>query len=231
MSDEQFDDDTFLAAEYALRLLEGDALQSVQVRLTQDQAFAQLVADWDTRLAQLADEVSPVTPPAVVKRKLEERLFPKPQKARIWNNLRVVQTFSALCVAGLLAFAVSEMRRPAPITGPLFAAEIVAQEGDFRAIAVVDKASGEIIITRTQGAAPDGRILQVWAHGVDEPAMSVGLWTEGDSLRLAMPPTIAAVTDRLTIGISEEPVGGSPTGQPTGRVLGTVDIPVPAKGQ
>jgi anti-sigma-K factor RskA len=42
---------------------------------------------------------------------------------------------------------------------------------------------------------------------------------------LALPPEIAAVRGTLTLGISEEPPGGSPTGRPSGRVFGTVDIP------
>jgi anti-sigma-K factor RskA len=40
-----------------------------------------------------------------------------------------------------------------------------------------------------------------------------------------MPPTIAEVRGVLTLGVSEEPPGGSPTGSPSGRVFGTVDIP------
>ena len=63
-------------------------------------------------------------------------------------------------------------------------------------MAVVDKSTDEIFLTRTRGAAPEGRILQVWAHGPGEPAMSVGLWPEGDTIRLPMPETIAAVEGR-----------------------------------
>lgn len=109
--------------------------------------------------------------------------------------------------------------------GPFYTAEIIAEAGDFRVIAVVDRSLDEVILTRTLGAAPEGRILQVWAHGPGEPAISVGLWPEGESIRLSLPAQIAAVTGVLTVGVSEEPVGGSPTGSPSGRVYGTIDFP------
>ena len=124
----------------------------------------------------------------------------------------------------LAAFLLVSDLRETP-TGPLYTAEIVSVEGDFRVVAVVDKTRNEIIMTRTLGAAPEGRILQVWSHGPGEPAESVGLWPEGETIRLPMPPNIAAVTGVLTLGVSEEPPGGSVTGSPSGRVFGTVDIP------
>ena len=115
--------------------------------------------------------------------------------------------------------------RLAPTSGPLYAAEIISDAGDFRVIAVVDKSADEVILTRTRGGAPAGRILQVWAHGPNAPATSVGLWPDGVTVRLSLPAEIAAVEGVLTLGVSEEPVGGSPTGSPTGRVYGTVDLP------
>ena len=90
----------------------------------------------------------------------------------------------------------------------------------------MEKTRDEAILTLTAGAAPDGRILRVWSHGEGEPAISVGLCPEGETVRLPLPPTIAAVRGTLTLGIREEPTGGSPTGSPFGRVFGTVDIPV-----
>jgi len=144
------DEIDMLAAEYALRLLEGEDLRAATALMLTNPEFAKAVTDWETRLADLADEVEPVQPAA-----------PR----------------------------------------------------------------NEVFMTRTEGAAPEGRILQVWAHGPNAPAVSVGLWPEGESVRLAMPAVIAAVEGTLTLGVSEEPPGGSETGSPSGRVFGTVDIP------
>jgi len=183
------------------------------------------VTGWEIRLATLTDELRPQTPDPETKKTLLAQLFPAPAPVRWWEKLRIWQGISALSVLALAVLFMSDVATGPEPTGPLYTAEIKAEAGDFRVVAVVDKSTNEVIMTKTAGAAPDGRILQVWAHGEDAPAISVGLWPEGDTVRLAMPAVIAAVEGTLTLGVSEEPPGGSVTGSPSGRVFGTVDIP------
>ncbi|PUB11770.1 anti-sigma factor [Yoonia sediminilitoris] len=226
MSDDTIrDDDDMLAAEYALRLLEGVELQEAQSRLANDPDFARSVMMWDGRLAALTDDIAPEQPSPRAKSALMARLFPEPARAPFWQGARIWQMLSVLSLLLLAVVGFIGLNGPKEARGPLYTAEITAPEGDFRVVAVVDKSTNEVILTKTRGAASAGRILQVWAHGEGAPAISVGLWPEGDSVRLSMPPTIAAVEGILTLGVSEEPVGGSPTGSPSGRVFGTVDIP------
>lgn len=218
------EENDLLAAEYAMGLLTGDDLVEARGLAASDAAFAQAITAWEFRLASLTDELAPETPRASVKQALMADLFPTTQRKPFWERLWVWQAAGALSLtllAGVLFFDTGA----APDTGPIYSAEIVAEAGDFRVVAVVDKSTNEVFLTRTAGAAPEGRILQVWAHGPNAPAESVGLWPEGDTIRLPMPETIAAVEGVLTIGVSEEPPGGSVTGSPSGRVFGTVDIP------
>lgn len=216
--------DDILAAEYALGLLAQDELSQAHARATTDRLFARRIVMWQEYLSKLAN-LEPVAPPAAVKKAVIARVFPDEKPKSIWQRVRVWQALagSAIAVMALVVF-VSVQFEPPKNTGPLYTAEIVSEAGDFRVIAVVDKSRNEIILTRTAGGAPEGRILQVWAHGPDEPAQSVGLWPAGETVRLALPTEIAAVRGTLTVGVSEEPPGGSPTGSPSGRVFGTVDI-------
>lgn len=219
---EQMNDKDMLAAEYALGVLEGDDLARALSLLASDQDFAAEVTAWEMRLVGLNDDIDAVTPSAGAKAALNTRLFGA-QKSGAWMSwLWPVATLAAVFVAAFLL--ISDLQQPAG--GPLYTAEISSAEGDFRVIAVVDKTANEVILTKTLGGAPEGRVLQVWAHGPGEPAESVGLWTPGaTTVRLALPPRIAAVNGVLTLGMSEEPQGGSVTGSPSGRVFGTVDIP------
>lgn len=182
-----------------------------------------MVTAWEMRLAALADDLPAERPDPGVKGAIEERLFPATPRAARWGQAMLWQAISGLCVLGLALVLLLDVGQRAE--GPLYTAEIAAEEGDFRVVAVVDKVADEVTLTRTRGTAPEGRILQVWAHGPGEPAMSVGLWPEGDTVRLPLPPAIAEVEGVLTLGVSEEPPGGSPTGSPSGRVFGTADIP------
>ena len=218
------EDADMLAAEYALGLLAGDDLQQARRLVSEDRGFARSVTDWEIRLTAVAEDLPPEHPRPAAKATLLAKLFPEPARASLWHGARIWQAVSALSLLALTAFVLADFNRDTGTGGPLYTAQIVAEAGDFRVVAVVDKSADEVILTRTAGSTPDGRILQVWAHRAGEPAISVGLWPEGDSVRLPMPQTIAAVEGVLTLGVSEEPPGGSVTGSPSGRVFGTVDI-------
>lgn len=225
MTDPRDDDDDMLAAEHAIGLLTGAEGDAVRSRAASDPAFAARVAAWEGQLAAMAD-LAPVAPPPSVRAALLRRLFPEPARSPFWRRLGVWQGLSGGAVAAALLLAVLAFTPPPPPpAGPLHSAVIASAEGDFRVVLLVDKSRDEVILTRTRGSAPEGRILQVWAHGPDEPAQPVGLWPDGESVRLPLPPEIAAVRGTLTLGVSEEPPGGSPTGRPSGRVFGTADIP------
>ena len=215
------EDDNMLAAEYVLGLLEGADLERAKSRLATDRAFVQLVSGWEAEFVTLTDTLEPQQPPAALKAALLARMFPQAPRAPWWQRVWLWQAVSAAFLVVLAFLFITPLSTP---SGPLYTAEITAAEGDFRVIAVVDKAANEVILTKLSGTAPAGRILQVWAHGPDAPALSVGLWPEGDTARLPLPPIIAAVRGTLTLGISEEPPGGSPSGSPSGRVFGTDDI-------
>ncbi len=223
--DDLVPDDDMLAAEYALGLLVQDDREAARARLARDQAFAARVTAWQMQLSEMAD-LAPVQPPAGLRARLMDRVFPRPARVPFWQRLGVWRGLTGAAVAVALGLAVVAFGpETAPVPQHLYSAEIASSAGDFRVVALVDKATNEVTLTRTLGAAPEGRILQVWAHGPDKPAQSVGLWPAGESIRLPLPPEIAAVKGVLTLGVSEEPPGGSLTGRPSGRVFGTVDIP------
>jgi anti-sigma-K factor RskA len=223
-SDQSSDDKGLIAAEFALGLLTGDDQVDAQRLAATDPDFVQSVVDWEIRLAAMTNILVWEEPNPALKKAIFSDLFPDAKRTPLWQRLWVWQVtvaFSLFALVGVLAF---DPTRPAQTNGPLYTAEIVAVAGDFRVVAVVDKSTNQVFLTRTAGAAPEGRILQVWAHGEGEPAISVGLWSAGDTISLPMPQTISAVQGVLTLGVSEEPPGGSTTGSPSGRVFGTIDI-------
>lgn len=67
-------DDAMIAAEHALGLLEGEELLTARGRVTNDPAFAALVAAWENHLAPLADEIAGAEPSADLWQRIEERI-------------------------------------------------------------------------------------------------------------------------------------------------------------
>lgn len=218
------EEDAFLAAEYALGLSEGENLTLARERARRDGMFAGAVAAWQERLAALTDDIAPVAPPARVKKTLIRSLFPKArvpfmQRLWVWQGL----TFASLAMLAVLAMPM--LRPDAPtVAGPIYGTQLTGTIDDLQVYAVLDPSRGGIAVTRTAGAPPTGRVLELWALLPDAAPVSLGLVPD-DATHLKLPPEIAAQIDRLTLAISDEPPGGAPDGAPTGeiRAVGTVE--------
>ena len=226
MSEEmEFDEDHMLAAEFALGLLSGAELTEARRRVAEDPGFAAQVARWDVQLSELAEDVPAEAVPPRLKKDLDARLFGVEDGFVRRILLRPLIFWRGLSAAMLLLVAVlGFLLLETPEPAPLRVAEIASPDGSFRYLAVLDTTEDVLQVTRVSGTAPPGRVLQVWAHGDDQPAISVGLFGDGETARLPLPPELRNVEGTFTMGISEEPPGGSLLDGPSGQVLGNGEI-------
>ncbi len=209
-------DDAALAAEYVLGLLDAGERAEFEARLRSDPLLWGEVQAWHERLAVLAADVD-VAPPARVWRRVEARLFGISTRGlRLWQGLGVGGLGLAAALAVVLFFAPPP---PAPPAGPVYAAEIVAEDQSLRLLAVYEAGAGVLRLTRTDGAARAGRALELWVIAGDQPPRSLGVLPEAGTAQLEVPETLRAAVAAGVLAISDEPPGGSPTGAPTGDVL------------
>lgn len=203
-------EDEGMAAEYVLGTLPLPDRLAAEALIRDDPRFAALVVEWEDRLAPLNNDVTLVVPPNILP-KIEARLFPEPQKKRSrWRIPLFGGAFAALALLALLVVVPLTRTAETELLATLSAADqpVVIE-------ARLDRASGELSVTRTEGpAAEAGQDYQFWiipAGGAPEP---LGLIRDGD---------LVVRTDGLaagvTLAVSVEPEGGSPTGQPTGPVI------------
>lgn len=89
-----------LAAEYALGLLEGEALLTARGRMASDPAFAAEVRQWEERLAPLLDEVPAAMPSSEVWQRIEARV----------NAIKASRAEAELAGGGASAVNVVELR-------------------------------------------------------------------------------------------------------------------------
>lgn len=204
------DDDIALAGEYALGLLEGEDRAAFEARMADDPALAREVAAWQERLASMTDEVDPVEPPARVWHGVQARLD-GPRRTRrwlLWGGLA-----AGLAVVGGLAL------RPV-LRAPGMATEIASADGALRVRVEVAGRGDRMTARILAGGARPGRSLELWviAEGAAAP-VSAGVLA-ADRTVLVISPELQARLAGATLAISDEPEGGSPTGAPTGPVLG-----------
>ena len=214
------EDDDFLAAEMALGLAEGRALETGRARMANDPVFAAQVAFWQERLVAMTDGIAPEEPPARVKKQLLASLFPHKrvpvmQRLWVWQGL----TLASLVLVGVLGVQLLEVRtRPLAGPPPVFAAQL-AGDSAVQVLAVVDPVAHTITMRRTAGETAPGRSHQLWAIVPDAPPISLGLLTADGTAFIIVPEQLEGRAAEVTLAVSDEPEGGSPTGAPTGEVL------------
>ena len=222
MTPEPFDagaDPDMTAAELALGLLDGEERAAALRRVLADPAFAREVEDWRHRLVGLFDDYRSVPAPASVPERLA-RPTP-PARARGWP---IVALATALAAAVALFVVTRPGPAPLPVPGvarphTMMVAALMMTDKSASVPAMVDMTTGEMRIPHVE-MAPAGKSAQLWMIGGDGVPRPMGLLAAQGTSRM----TLAAEQRRqiaagMTLAVSVEPIGGSPTGKPTGPVV------------
>jgi anti-sigma-K factor RskA len=205
-------DDDALAGEYVLGVLPLDERLAAERRLAADPAFAAAVAVWEGRLAPLNDAY-PEQPAPDLLPAIEARLFPAPRRAR----RRWFAPFAGALTAAALALAVLALLPVPPAPQPALIASLASAGQALTFAARIDPDAGTLTLTRTGGTGPGaGLDYQLWVIGTEGVPAPLGLIRQVEDTRPA--PGLAP---GQVLAVSLEPLGGSPTGQPTGPVLVT----------
>lgn len=215
-------DDGIRAAEYVLRLMPVSEERAFESRLEREPGLMHQVSFWANRLAGLNAAIDPVTPRSAVRKELLARLFGETKKPSFWQRAALWQGLSLASVAVAAFFALQSLQVPLPgQPRPMLVSEIAAEDESLRVLAVVVPATHEIQLTRTAGAAAVGRVFELWGIPPDGSApISLGVLPDGPTATIPVPEALQAFpTTQITLAISDEPPGGSPTGAPTGAVL------------
>jgi anti-sigma-K factor RskA len=220
------------AAEYALGLLEGEELKQAVELERSDAAFREAVARWNVHFSPMLDGVEPVTPPPAVLAGIERRIDDAAPPANdnfvtLRRQLGRWRAFAggAMALAASLAL-ILVMRPPAeiipPATPPVapLVAMIEGDQGGAQLVAMWRKNERMLMVfpARVASAGP-GRSHELWVIPADGTPRSVGVMPER-TMRVTVDDRMAVqMTEGVTLAVSLEPAGGSPTGAPTGPVL------------
>lgn len=214
-------EDAALAGEFALRLLTADEEQAVRNRIATEPAFAELVRGWENRFSNIAEEVEEVAPDVALRKALLERVFDDAPTPSLWQRLGIWRWAGVAALVAGVAFILV----PQQVTMvPDYLAEMVAEDGSVTVTASYFAESQDVLIEVTSGAAPEGRVLQVWGILERQAPVSLGVIPADGSGRFTVPEELKGKWAGLICAVSEEPPGGSPTGLPTGEVLATAEL-------
>ncbi|MEQ5870289.1 anti-sigma factor [Sagittula sp. NFXS13] len=212
------------AAEYALGLLSGDERLTFEARMAQDRDLAQDVDAWTEYFVTLTDGMPSKTPPARVLKRIELAVHGAPEPP-IWRSL--VPYLMGAVGGALIAWAVfmSGILIEAPGDGRI-RADLAPAEGQLAFAVLIDPPSHTVSLDLTEGAVPEGRSLEVWLIPAGAEPISLGLATEDGTFATRLSDAMAARVPGATLAVTDEPVGGSPTGAPTGTIQ-AAGVPIP----
>ncbi|MBB4143429.1 anti-sigma factor [Rhizobium rhizoryzae] len=222
--------DEVLAGEYVLGVLPAEKRQQVEQRIRRDRAFAAMVARWQENLSSMDDEYTPQLPPDSVFPQVQQRLFTRgSQQAqlsglgqRLWSSAPVWRTLALASFLMLIGVAIFGLQPPSSLkTGGQMQAQLKGQEGtNMSLLASYEPRSGRLVMTPVANTQAEPKSLQLWMIDGNAPPVSLGLMPEGANGDVIVPDTMRRrITNGVTLAVSLEPKGGSPSGGPTGPVL------------
>ena len=206
-----------LAADYAIGLMPATARRRFDRLLLEDPALRVELGHWQDALASLTGTLPEHPLPdhvwAGIQARIEPQVLHLPVRKPMWRNVRLL---AAACAVGVaLLVGVLYPRDP----GVTYNATLVnaSQEPALRVQAVGDHLQVEAL---TLAAVEPARDLELWAIPGGGKPISLGLVPGSGKGRIPLNRAQQALlTQPLTLAVSLEPRGGSPTGKPTGPVL------------
>jgi anti-sigma-K factor RskA len=215
-------------AEYVLGVLDSDARGALEREIARNREASARTAEWSRRLAPLADEIVPETPPPQLWTRILKALeFSTPTAGAVgpWHSIRLWRALAlgtgALLAAACAALVFVFVSRPPVPPIPFMAATITETDGQVGWTATMDISKARmIVVPAVPQAVQPNRTPELWLIAPDRRPIPVGLISTHVPITLTLSASLVELlgpSARLAVTI--EPRGGSPTGQPTGPVV------------
>lgn len=230
-----------LAAEYVLGTLRGPARRRFERLARTDAELRAEQYFWETRLGRLARTVKPVTPAPTVWLSLQQRIAagntvplrrpaaaePKPVPMwRIWAGMAAAAAVVAVVmisqrngVPGTPATAPTPVAQAplAPAT-PVYVAQLKVPDSTMQWTVSLSPDKGQMTVAAAGDYPQLGQhSMELWWISPQGP-VALGLLPVQGKGSMTLPRELSA-QGGITLAVSLEPQGGSPTGKPTGPVL------------
>ena len=218
-----------LSAEYVLGSLQGAARIRFEQLIQQRADWAKTLNWWQTHLHLLAETVHAVKPRKQVWQQIENRLWNKKGQSNAsnwwrilnWRNTALLSTSLAFIFATFLAVQAPNKPSISEPTAVAMLANDKAQAGWLLSLASNSVGHAEI---RANSLASlqikNQNTYELWLLPTDKSKpISLGLLPQKGNKVLVVPANLVAMLSESGLAVSVEPMGGSPTGQPTGAVL------------
>lgn len=227
----EHDDLDMQIAEFVLGTLPVDERKALSARRQLDPALDARIQQWEERLAGMTDDIAPVQPGpelfAEIERVLDQQAAQATQpdntasvvtlrrQVNLWRWSTALTSAAALVLVAVLAFQ--------PAGAPeSFVAVFQHDDQQPAFLLTVDLQNRQLNIRPVTAEPQPGKSYQLWIKSDELGPNPRSVGVLGDQMQLdqgALKQYDPALLREATFGISLEPPGGSPTGQPTGPAI------------
>ncbi len=219
-------DDDLLAAELAFGLIDDADRHLAEQRLVEDPAFAQAHQRWQAHAAALfadpGEAPRPSTWTAIVSRLPANDITSPRSRAslRWWQTGTVAATAAALILGAVALRAPTRIFVRVPVAEAPAAPMVAVLTGAKGLVTIsFDPASGRMTSVAS-GLDIGHHSPELWAIPRDGKPRMMGIMNSSAPGWAKVPADARAILSAgVTIAVSVEPLGGSPSGLPTGPVI------------
>jgi anti-sigma-K factor RskA len=216
-----------LAVDFILGAMRGAARRRFQQLMMANPNVRQTVWRWEQHLNPLAEGLPPTAPNPAVWQRIQQRLGWATSVTKLPVTRQTAKTarplWVGLALAASLMLAVVMLKPLLTVVPPQDIA--VIQSSDAKAWWLVSKAERKLTVKATAAVdALQGNDYELWMLPANGAApVSLGLLPQQGEQVLQWPSAADGIVI-AALAVSLEPLGGSPTGAPTGAVLFTAEV-------
>ena len=211
-------------AEYVLGLTSAQSRAAMARVIESRPDLAAEVAYWEHRFSAFNEDYVPTTPPAGLLNKIEQRLFADVAAKTPWYNSLLLWRSLAGVAAAVAVLSVGLNLLLPTVETPLDTTQLVAAmqtvDSDVSFIARFDAGTGALRVSGTGSPAGAGNDYELWFIEGDNAPISMGVIDVAEAQTIAVDETLRGqLAQGITLAVTREVEGGSPTGDPQGPVV------------
>jgi anti-sigma-K factor RskA len=217
-----------LAAEYALGTLRGPARRRFERLCAPSEVARHALYRWEDHWSYLSRALPAVQPSARVWINVSRQLFgevvPAPRVSR-WRTWQVAAAASLVAIALIVGLIMRQAALP-----PLQPLVVLGTDSAHPVWRLERRQPLTALTIEVVGPVPPaaGKSYELWALPHGGAPVSLGLLpAAGNAERKLSKSQRAALLAAEKVAVSVEPLGGSPTGSPTGPIVIVTNVPEP----
>lgn len=205
-----------MAAEYVLGTLEWNERREVMALRAINKDMDKAISYWERRLSPLSNLVAEIQPSSDLLKKINRQIDSEPRlmvALNRWRSLAIAASVLLLAVTTAFIYQMQVWR-----IDPQYYTLLQTEAKSPVFMLSFDEKSATVTVQTIGAKAPNGKSFELWIVADGAAPKSMGIVLPDGKKEIALSNMSVSIIENATFAVSVEPLGGSPTGAPTGPI-------------